>query len=519
MTYKAVHSGRSRWIRGGSVVTTACLVLAGTICAQTPAPPPTTVVQGPIGRDAAVQLALHNNPALMVVRQQNGFGEAAILISKTYPFNPVYTGYVTSANGPAAAGVTNQVYNEHYISLELELRGQGGYRRAGACATATKIEWEIAYQEMLVSMNVLRAYNAVIYRQAKIGIFEENYKLNEQLFEKTRQAADQGKVKLTDLTMARADLDTLRAQRSQIRTALAIARSDLRRQLGVLDDSFGLLGSLDVPMPALDVDALTQMAIDQRPDLRARRAALCEAENALKLVEANRFGNPSIGPYYEYDPTRVTYWGARISAPIPVFNTRKGEILKAQTEVCKVRAELNQLEVQASLDVRAALARLADATQWAASYDNDVVPALFKAKQDVERTVVNRDPGADPAKLVAVQKAFLKAQDSQLDAHFEVSQGEVDLALAIAEPTIAIGPMQTEPPMGAPPAPAAPKTPLAQAPSASSPPAHATLEYQAAPAPPAGQAPIPHTPLPPMELPTPQSSSPGARFGSPDFGG
>ena len=444
MTITKAPWKRGQKIFGFATLITTALGLAGSLFAQPPVHSATTV-QGTLSREVALHMALVSNPFLMAVRQQSGFGEAAVVISKTYPFNPVYTGYVTGADGPASANITNRVYNEHYISQEVEIRGQGRFRRAAACATATKIEWEIAQQEMVVSIAVIRAYNAVLYRQAKIGVFEESFKLNEQLFEQVRQGAEQGKVKATDMVLARADFETLRAQRSQIRTTLTVARSELRRQMGLLDDSFVVLGSLDVPLPLLDANMLTDMAVDQRPDLRARRAALVEAENTLNLVRANRFGNPSIGPYYEEDPGRVTYWGVRISAPIPVWNQRNGEILKAQTDVCKVNAEVNQLEVQASLDVRAALARLADASQWAASYDKEVVPALFNAKQDLERMVAKNEPGADPAKLVALQKAFLKAADSQLDAHFEVSQAQADLALAVADPAVAMGPTQGAP--------------------------------------------------------------------------
>jgi outer membrane protein, heavy metal efflux system len=430
-----------RRVIGLAALLSATLGLAGSLCGQT-ALTPITTIQGPLSRDAAVHMALVTNPVLQVVRQQYGYSEAAIVIAKTYPFNPVYTGYVTSANGPTSAGNTLSVYNEHYISQELEVRGQGGYRRAAACATATKIEWEIANQELLVTFAVIRAYNTLLYRNAKVGVFEESFKLSEQLFEQVRVAGEQGKMKGVDLAMARADFDTLRAQRSQIRTGLAVARSELRKQLGILDDSFSLLGSLDVPLPALDVGALTDLAVDQRPDLRARRAALTEAQASLNLVIANRYGNPSIGPYFELDPTQTFYLGVRIGAPLPVFNQKSGEILKAKTDVAKVNAEVGQLELQASLDVRGALARLADARQWAASYDNDVVPALFKSKQELERMVAKNEPGADPGKLVAVRRALLKATDSQLDAHYEVSQAQVDLALAIADPALALGPGQ-----------------------------------------------------------------------------
>jgi cobalt-zinc-cadmium efflux system outer membrane protein len=213
--------------------------------------------------------------------------------------------------------------------------------------------------------------------------------------------------------------------------------------LGTLDDSFVVFGNLDVPLPTTDQGALTQLALDRRPDLHARRAAICEAEANLRLVEANRYGNPSLAPFFSYDATRVSTGGARISFPIPCLNTRRGEILKAETDVAKVHSEVSQLELQASQDVLAALVRLTNAQKWAAGYEKEVLPELYQEKVRTEQLFAKNDPSVDLGRYLTVERAFLKASDTLLDASFELSQAEADLALATAEPTLALGPGQT----------------------------------------------------------------------------
>lgn len=387
-------------------------------------------------RDVAVQQALLQNPALATIRKQSGYGEAALIIAKTYPFNPIFTGYVTSANGPVNSGILQHSYNEHYVSLELELRGQGKHRRAAAAATVKRIEWEIANQEIGVSVAVIRAYNAVLYRQQKLAWIDATIKINEQVFEQIRKQAEAGKIKATDLMLARVDLDSARAQRGQAVTVLAVARWDLSRLMGIVDDSYVAVGELDVPLLSADPDALTHLALEQRADLQARRAALCEAEANLRLVVANRYGNLSVGPYVEYDPTNILYLGGRISAPLAVLNTRKGEIHRAETDVTRVRAEIHQIETVATQDVQAALTRYAAASKWAASYQTDVLPNLIKARQEIEK-----EPNVDLARLLAVQRTYIKANENLLDARFEQSQAQADLAVSVAEPTLAIGPV------------------------------------------------------------------------------
>ena len=317
-------------------------------------------------RDGAVQHALVHNPALMTVRKQHGYAESALVIAKTYPYNPVFTGYVTQNGGPASAGITNRVYQEHYISLELELRGQWKHRAALGQATASRIELEISQQELALSIAVVRAFNTVLYRQKKLAFIDEGIKVNELQAAQIGKLADAGKVKAIDVTLVRADLASARAAgRGQAKTALTIARSDLRKLLGTLDDGFDAVSDLDVPMPATDPAALTQHALEQRPDLRARRAALCEVQASLRLLNANRFGNPNLGPYYEYDPTRVSYIGMRYSMPLAIFNSKKGKSSRPRPMWPKVNSEVSQIEMQVSQEVQAALARSADAGKWA----------------------------------------------------------------------------------------------------------------------------------------------------------
>jgi outer membrane protein, heavy metal efflux system len=390
---------------------------------------------GPVlPREQAVHQALQNNPMLMTVRKQQGFAEAAIIIAKTYPYNPVFTGYVTGLGGPTSANILNRVYLEDYLVLEIELRGQGKIRRSGADATHNRIEAEIAQQEMAVSIAVIRAYNAVLYRRKKLELLDEGIKVNELQVEKLSLMK-----KETDLLLARSDLATARAQVGQARTTLAVARSELRRLLGTLDDKFDVAGDVDVPLPTIDPTTLTQLALSLRPDLRARRAAICEAQAALRLVEANRYGNPTVGPFFEYDPSSIFYIGGRLSMPVAILNTKKGEIHRAQTEVARVRSEVQQIEVQVSQDVAAALKRLADATKWATSYAVDVLPNLSTTKLTMEKMFANNDLGVSLPQYLTVQRSFLKATENFLDARYEVSQAECDLALAVAEPALALG--------------------------------------------------------------------------------
>src|SRR5262249_8040386 len=335
--------------------------------------------------EEAVCFALEHNPQLAVVRQQRGLAAAGVVIARTYPYNPVLQSIVLGVNGPADSGITNHVFNEHVLSLQLELRGQGRQRRAAAAAAVTRTEWEIAVQEVATAVGVIRAYDAVLYRQQKLEVLEETVRLNERVVEQGQRLVEFARLRPADLILARTERDAARAQRGQGRGALAVAGAELRRLLGTLHDDFAVAGDLDLPVPAVDPEALAKDAVGIHPEVQARYAAVAEAEARLRLQIADRFGNPSVGPRFEYNETRDTFVGVALSAPIPVLNTRRGEILQRQAEVARAQEDVRRAEFQVAQAVRAALARVAEARKWANEYPAEVLPNLDRARQDLEK--------------------------------------------------------------------------------------------------------------------------------------
>src|SRR5205807_1758540 len=214
---------------------------------------------------------------LAALRQKHGIAAAAIVLARTYPFNPSFDLGVLSAQGPPGS-VTNPVEFKLGLSFRLELCRQGVYRREAAAAALSRTDWEIAQQETALAVRVARAFRAVLYRNDKVALLEETVRLDQQVADLVR---------------------TLRAQ-GKLRGA----------------------------------------------DLRARQAAVAEADARLQLTIKDRFGNPAIGPYYQKNETSVNFIGLTASVPLPVFNTHRGEIQQQQALRQLAMLELRQFEVQ-----------------------------------------------------------------------------------------------------------------------------------------------------------------------------
>jgi cobalt-zinc-cadmium efflux system outer membrane protein len=393
-----------------------------------------------LSAEASVAWAIRNNPELAALRQQHGIAAGAAVVAQTYPFNPSWTNKLFAANGPESAGITNRVTTEQRVDLTLELRGQGQYRRQAAQAALTRTDWEIADQELTFGVRTARAFHTVLYREGKARLIGEIIRLNEEAAALAERLFQQNRMSRADLFVIQTEVDASRALTGPGRAALLTAWADLRRTLGILDPDLTLRGTLDLPPLRWDADAVLQAALEQRPDLRARKAALSEAQARLRLEIADRYGNPTIGPDFEYNETRVYFLGTESAVPLPLLNTHRGENVQHQAERARAALDLQATQVQVRQDLRAALARLDEAQKAAATYRTQTLPDLRKSLASMEELFRAGQAGVTVLGVVDLRRKLLQARDSYLDALWEVSQARADLAAAVGDPLLAVHP-------------------------------------------------------------------------------
>jgi outer membrane protein TolC len=385
-----------------------------------------------------VRLALENNPELAALRQQRGIAGAGVVIARTYPFNPIYEGRVEAASGPASAGVTNALLNEHKVLLEWEVRGQSTYRWTAATAALTRTEWEIAFQEVSLASRVLWAFDGMIYRQEKLRLADERIRLNQVAADQIDKLREQGKLTPTDQILIRTEVGDALAQRGGAEVALEQAEYELRRVTGTIQESFVLDGSWDGPLLAPDLNSLLARAAERRPDLKAHQAAVGEADARVRLELANRYGNPTLGPSYGLDATNVSTVGVTMVVPLPCLNTHRGDIQQRQAEQERAVLELRQKEIQVQQEVQTAVVRLQKARAWIELYRKTVLPDLRSGLESAEKLFAQGDPGADVLKVLEIRRNLLKGQESYLDAFWEYSQAKAALAAATGDLTVVL---------------------------------------------------------------------------------
>lgn len=363
-----------------------------------------------------------------------------MVIAKTYPFNPIYQGTLLHAQGPDRAVIENPFFNGHQVTLEVQLFHQQRFRQQQAFAALTRTDWEIATQELTVAVNAIRMFDTYLYRKGKLAVSEEFLRLNQKSVGQIRDLVEQGKLKTGDLIVARAEVNDVQAQVNLNRTALITAKRDYYRALGIPEGSFEPLGSLERGMPTAPLEQLLAAAGELRPDRFARLAAVAEAEAEYRFQTADRFGNPQVGPMYEYDDSRTQFIGAKLQVPLPLFNRKPGERLQAQARRAFALATVHQIEIEINQDVRLALQRLLEAQNWAENYRKEILPALRKSLSDSELLFEQGQGGVDVLRLLDVRRKLLRAQDGYLDALFVYTSALADLAQSVGDPALAMLP-------------------------------------------------------------------------------
>src|SRR5258708_36616616 len=88
------------------------------------------------------------------------------------------------------------------------------------------------------------------------------------------------------------------------------------------------------------LDEVRQMALDNRPDLKAALQSIEKAKTDHRLAVANGSTDPILSGWYTYNPSFNNPFdhqtlGASISIPLRIFDRNQGEKLRTQLDIVR----------------------------------------------------------------------------------------------------------------------------------------------------------------------------------------
>jgi cobalt-zinc-cadmium efflux system outer membrane protein len=155
---------------------------------------------------------------------------------------------------------------------------------------------------------------------------------------------------------------------SEIQTAIVNLRTAKIQLLQLLNDrtpveQFDVTGPFDFSEELKPLEDFRQIALDQRPDLRAALEAAQQAQTNHKLAIANGSADPTFSTWYSYNPAfnnafgRYTL-GASVNVPLRVFDRNQGEKQRTQIDIDRNQELSEAARAQVFSDVDSAYAQV-----------------------------------------------------------------------------------------------------------------------------------------------------------------
>jgi outer membrane protein, heavy metal efflux system len=208
--------------------------------------------------------------------------------------------------------------------------------------------------------NLRSAFVQTLQAKAVLQVSKENLDYYDHVLKISRDRFETGDI-------AQIDLDRLELQRVQYESDVQTAEVNLRtakiQMLMLLNDrtpieQFDLVGVFDFNEQIDPLDLYRQIALDNRPDLKAAIQAVDKAQTDYKLAVSNGSTDPTISFDMGRNPPIDLYFGVDVSIPLRVFDRNQGNKLHTKLDITRNEKLKDAAEAQVFSDVDSAYATL-----------------------------------------------------------------------------------------------------------------------------------------------------------------
>jgi cobalt-zinc-cadmium efflux system outer membrane protein len=165
---------------------------------------------------------------------------------------------------------------------------------------------------------------------------------------------------LAKIDLARIELQRVQYE-SEIETAIVNLRSQKIALLLLLDDrtpvdQFDVVGIFDLGPELHPLDEYHQIALDNRPDLRAAIQTIQQSETNHKLAKANGSTDPTLSAWYTWNPSfnnpnDQQTLGLSVSIPLRIFDKNQGEKKRTLIDIDRSQQAAEAAKAQVFSDV------------------------------------------------------------------------------------------------------------------------------------------------------------------------
>ncbi|GAM07917.1 cobalt-zinc-cadmium resistance protein CzcC [Geobacter sp. OR-1] len=286
-----------------------------------------------------IEYSLQNNGDLKAFREGKGIRDSGKVRAGLLP-NPTFD---LEAGTGALTGSSDESSLSIGVSQEFLLAAKREKRRLVADHELEIYRWQLADRERLIRAEVQAAFYDVILAEQRIALADRAIALNRQLLDVTRERLAAGDIPELEMNLVKVELARSEGARIDVARALNQNRAKLLSFMGVpIGEQYTLSGKLEsAPILTKTAASLKELALSQRPDLKALEAEKYRGEAEIALARAEGVPNLTAGVAVRRDTTAMEIGGAegkdtaytiglKLSIPIPLFDRNQAGVQEAQ---------------------------------------------------------------------------------------------------------------------------------------------------------------------------------------------
>jgi len=283
--------------------------------------------------------------------------------------------------------------------------------------------------------NLRSQFVATMQAKAVLALTKEELDYYDHLIDISRLRLQKGDI-------AQIDFDRIELQRVQYESDLETAIVNLRQAkitlLQLLDDKtpieqFDIKGDFDFSNQLQSVETFQQIALENRPDLKAAYQSVQQAYTNHRLAISNGSTDPTFGVWYTYNGSFNTganqFLGLSVTVPLRIFDRNQGEKERTQLDIAKNQRQEDATNAQVFSDVDSAYVQAASTLNLLRPYKAKYLDQATRARDTV--TYAYQRGGASLLDLLNAQSDFRNVELAylQLIGTYLTAASQLNLAV------------------------------------------------------------------------------------------
>jgi cobalt-zinc-cadmium efflux system outer membrane protein len=326
--------------------------------------------------EAAVQVALLNNPNLQALYEDLGITQADVVDAGLLA-NPVLFGRARFPNKSEESANYEIEVTQNFLDL-LMLPA----RKKLSAIRFEQVKLQVADEVIRMVAEVRKSYFSVLGAGQIRNLRNEITRAAGNAFELARRLHSAGNIGDLELARENAHFEQSRLELAASETALLDAREQLTRLMGLWGSqvSWRLPEQLpDIPAEEMPLEHLESAAIENRLDLAAERKSAEALAQALGItIDWRWVGHVEVGISTERETDKTWVTGPSLAIELPIFNQRQADIARLAAQLRRSQKRLTARAIEIRSEVRSLRNRLLMQRNLIDHYRRTVLPLREK---------------------------------------------------------------------------------------------------------------------------------------------